>query len=131
MATFFFRAESFGSDPGSTGHVGLSGGGKLLSWRDWISASLFNMEIRPSHHTAKIWRKTSACGAIGAIFKHPPFVQSSGDGWCSILPFIGCNCANRFAIFYLLNTNTSLELQWSEQRSKYGFESSETLWKCG
>jgi hypothetical protein len=43
MPTFFFRAESFGSDPGSTGDVGLSGG-KLLSWRDWISASLFNME---------------------------------------------------------------------------------------
>ena len=47
MATFVFRAESFGSDPGSTDHVGLSGGGKALSWRDWISASLFNMEIRP------------------------------------------------------------------------------------
>jgi hypothetical protein len=47
MATFVFRAESFGSDPGSTDHVGLSGGGKPLSWRDWISASLFNMEVRP------------------------------------------------------------------------------------
>jgi len=106
MATFVFLAESFGSDPGSTDHVGLSGGGKPLSWRDSISASLFNMEIRPrpvdyllplhflpnkflfiielggatfqrgcalEAYTAKIWRKTPACGAIRANIQAPSF----------------------------------------------------------
>ena len=130
MATFFFRAESFGSDSGSTGHVGLSGGGKLLSWRDWISASLFNMEIRPRHtrqksgekplHAVRLARYTSTLLLCSQV-------ATAGVAYCRLLVAI----AQTGSPFFTFSIPPRLSSFNGQRRSKYGFESSETFWKGG
>ena len=65
-----------------------------------------NVAARWKHTRQKSGEKPLHAVRFARIFKHPPFLQSSGGDWCRMLPFIGCKCAGTGSPFLVSSIPT-------------------------